>query len=333
MCFALESILANDRLAKVDCALVDFADGSASYAPILQSAIEQNYFRLDQMMDGRGAITKKHMIVKTDAGYSVGPRNAARMFTTLSDFGDYTDVIVDISSLPMSIYFPLIGKILNVLDSQAPARSAPLPNLHVMATENTRIDKCISKFGLSDEATYLYGFTGDIDLESEAGKPLVWIPILGEDKTDQIVRISDRILPREICPVLPSPSANPRRGDNIVLEYRDLLNRLRVETSNIIYAAEQNPFETYRQIYKTIQYYRDALKPLRGPRFVISPLSSKLASIGAFLVAYEEGLSNREKVGIAYVESAGYEMNNYSDDLMQSCELSSMWIFGDCYDV
>jgi len=36
--------------------------------------------------------------------------------------------------------------------------------------------------------------------------------------------------PDEICPVLPFPALNPRRGDNLVLEYRDLLfDRLRID--------------------------------------------------------------------------------------------------------
>ena len=331
MCFGLESIVKHAGRAMVDCILVDFAS-KEQYAPDLQLYLDQNNLKLDSIMRGKGMISKRTITTRSNSGHSIGPRNAAKMFTDYSDFNGYTDIVVDISSLPMSIYFLLIGKILSILDSQARGSVARIPNLHVVVTESVPIDKCIGKYGISDEANYLYGFTGDIDLKSEAGKPLVWIPILGENQKDQIVRISDHVLPREICPILPSPSTDPRRGDNIVLEYQDLLYRLQIEKGNIIYGSEQNPFEVYRQIHKTIKYYQHALSPLGGPRFAISPLSSKLMSLGAFLVAYEEGLSNSKKVGITYVESAGYEMNDYHEDLLRSCERFSMWISGDCYD-
>ena len=53
--------------------------------------------------------------------------------------------------------------------------------------------------------------------------------------------------------------------------------------------------------------------------------------IGAFLIAYENGISQKRKVGIAYVEYSSYDMKNYRDDLLD-CEMFSMWIFGDCYE-
>ena len=267
-CFALESILGNGGHAKIDCTLIDFTADLGQYDQALRSLVDRNRRKLCRMMDGRGRINERSIAMRADADHLASPRDAAKTFEKPSDFCGYTDVVVDISSIPMSLYFPLIGKILSALDSQ---KSVPLPNLHVVATENIQIDECISKRGLSDEAKYLYGFTGDVDLQSEEEKPLVWIPMLGEDKKDQIIRISDHVSPREICPVLPSPSTNPRRGDSIMLEYRDLLDRLQIETSNIIYASEQNPFETYRQIHKTIHHYRDTLKTLGKPRFVISP--------------------------------------------------------------
>lgn len=332
MCVALDSILKCSGQTSLDCTLVDFSGDLEQYATPLQSLMTGNNHKLNKIMDGRGKIDKKHIEMKTDDDRSVGARNVTKLFTRPADFDNYTDIIVDISSLPLNIYFPLLGRILNILDEQKSEKYAAVPNLHITAVENIQIDRCISKRELSDNANYLYGFVGDIDLESEADKPLVWIPMLSEHKKDELERINNRVSPREICPVIPSPSTDPRRGDNIILEYRGLLDDMQVETSNITYGSEQNPFETYRQIHKSIEYYRDVLKPLGGPRFAISPLSSKLASIGAFLVAYEEGLSRKEMVGIAYVESAGYRMSNYKEELLNSSELFSMWISGECYE-
>ena len=327
MCFCLDLIVRDGCRAKLDCFLIGLNEDERFSSPDLQSLTDQNSAKLERIMKGRGTIRREDIRMEDDSGRLIGPRNAARIFDNY-DFDEYTDVIVDISSLPLGIYFPLIGKILNILES---SKCNYTVNLHVMVAENIRIDHCIKKDGLSDEATYLHGFIGNLDLESEAVNPLVWIPILGEDQLVQMELIEDLAAPKEICPVLPSPSVDPRRGDKILLENRDLIDRLSIESRNIIYGSEQNPFEVYRQINKTIKYYRNALEPLGNPRFAISPLSSKLMSVGAFLVAYEEGISNNSTVGIAYVESGGYTMQDYSEDLLSFCKPFSLWIFGDCY--
>jgi len=130
-----------------------------------------------------------------------------------------------------------------------------------------------------------------------------------------------------------SPALNPRRGDNLVLEYRDLLfDRLRIEPRNIIYASEWNPFEVYRQIRRTILHYREVLGPLGGCRTVLSALSTKLLSVGALLVAYELK-QVKVDVGIAHVGSQGYIMD---DDLgaqgpQTHSELFGLWLAGECY--
>ena len=326
MCAGLKSILENTGCSVVDCTLIDFADGS-SYAP--NTKLEENNRDFNRLRAKIGVVKEIKIQTRTDNGRAVGPKKALNIFTNSADFDGYSDVIVDISSLPLNIYFPLIGKILYLIDTNS---GTPVLNLHVMATENILIDKCINKVGLSDNATYLHGFVGNVNLESEAKTPLVWIPILGEKKSEQIERIYELVRPNEICPVLPFPSTNSRRGDNIILEYGNLLDRLQVETGNIIYGSEQNPFVVYRQICKTIKYYSSVLKPMGNPRFVISSLSSKLMSMGAFFAAYEEGLSNKKKVGVAYVETTGYEMNGCDKKLPICNSLFSMWISGDCYE-
>ncbi|MGQ7370456.1 hypothetical protein ACTGW3_12865, partial [Streptococcus suis] len=61
----------------------------------------------------------------------------------------------------------------------------------------------------------------------------------------------------------------------------------RVEPANILYASEYNPFEAYRQIYGAIRRYRDSLSDLGGCKVYVSPLSSKLLSVGALLACYD----------------------------------------------
>ena len=326
MCFCLDLIVNDNCCAKLDCLLLDLGGNDGSISSDLQSRVVQNNSELKRMMEGRGILKEEKLKMEDETGRVIGSRSVVGIVNNY-DFDQHTDIIVDISSLPLNIYFPLIGRILNILDE----RKLGI-NLHVVVAENVRMDQCIKNDGLSDDATYLYGFGGNLELESETVNPLVWIPILGEDQSAQLEPIKDLTRPSEICPVLPSPSIDPRRGDKILLESRDLIDLLSIESGNIIYASERNPFEVYRQINKTIEYYRTALKPLGDARFAISPLSGKLMSMGALLVAYEEGVSNKKTVGIAHVESSGYTMQDNCNDLMSFCKPFSLWIFGDCYN-
>ena len=138
--------------------------------------------------------------------------------------------------------------------------------------------------------------------------------------------------PSEICPIIPSPSINPRRGDTLLLqEYRSLFfDEFKVEPRNIIYASEQNPFEAYRQLHRTIFQYSTALNVLGGCNAFISPLSSKLLSIGSLLAAYE--IKQDFPVGIVHVESRGYQMLTVEEKDNDS-ELFSLWLAGECYEL
>ncbi len=334
MCLCSQAILDKNGNGKRDFVVVNFVEGENSPSKDYRQEVENNMKQLEESVDKRGKIVQKSIQMENDDGYRIGPREAVDIFKTYSDFENYTDIVVDVSSMPFNIYIPLIGKILLILDREKASGNKMISNLHVTVAENSTIDRSIKKSGLYDEATYLYGFTGNLETISSEEEPTVWIPILGEQQEGQIELIENHVSPKEICPVLPFPSVNPRRGDDLMLDYRELLmERLSIELRNIIYAAEQNPFELYRQVQKTIEHYRDALHPLGKCKFAISSLSSKLMSIGAFLVAYEESISNKRKVGIAYVESKGYSMKKgaSSDMNIRSCEFFSLWIFGDCY--
>lgn len=334
MCIGLEAILKNGGAGLRDCILVNFIEGENSPSVDFRQEVEQNMEELERLLGGKDKFDTTTINMESEDGHRIGARRAAEIFNSFSSLEKYSDIIIDISSLPFNIYFTLIGKTLFLLDKAKKEKKEKIPNLHVIVSENTNVDKSIRKSGLSDDASYLFGFTGNLESISKEEDPTVWVPVLGEGQREQIELIENLISPKEICPVLPSPSFYPRRGDNIMLEYGDLLmNRLRIEFRNIIYGSEQNPFELYRQIQKTIEHYRDALKPLGDCKFALSSLSSKLMSMGVFLVAYEEGLSEGRNVGIAYVESKGYSMKKGATNskTLKDTELFSLWISGDCY--
>jgi len=332
MCVGLESILKKGGSGIRDCFLINSIEGEDSPSKDYSHNVDENMEKFNKIVNGKAIVFERTIKMETQEGNRTGPRETAELFKDFSNFEKYSDIIIDISSLPFNIYFPLIGKILYILDTkQSKIRK---PNLHVIVAENTIVDRSIKKSELFDRAEFLYGFPGNLDTVSREDEPTIWIPILGEGQDLQIKLIDDKISPQEICLVLPSPSFNPRRGDDLMLEYRSLLiNRLDIESRNIIFGAEQNPFELYRQIQRTIDHYRDALNPIGECKFAISSLSSKLMSLGAFLVAYEEGISNKQNVGIVYVESKGYSMKTMDEDSISSnTELFTLWISGDCYE-
>jgi hypothetical protein len=197
------------------------------------------------------------------------------------------------------------------------------------------LDAKIQAEGIDDTANYIHGFGGNIDLVSTAQVPRIWMPIIGERMEDQMTKIHTLISPvEEICPILPFPATNPRKGDDLILEYREFLfDKLRVEPSNIVYAAEQNPFEAYRKIARTAIQYNDALKSLGGCKVILSSLSSKLLSIGALLAAYDLKQKNYD-IGVAHVEAQGYTiMGEYGMESEEVGKLFSLWLAGECYDV
>ena len=329
MCLCAEAIMTNPSYGCRDVVLIQFDEGEDSPSARYQYEIQQNKSRLEKLVSDAGTIQIKNIPMKADDGYRIGSRKATKIFRNLSELEKYSDIIIDISSMPLDIYMPLIGKTLHTL------KDNPHINLHVVVAEDTSVDKAIRKSGLVDKASYLHGFTGDLDSVSGEDEPLIWIPVLGEGGQNQMTRIENHVSAKEICPVLPSPSQNPRRGDDLMLEHRKfLVEESDIEIRNIIYAAEQNPFEAYREIYRVIQGYRRSLRPLGKCRIAISALSSKLISLGVFLVAYEESIQNNEKVGIAYVAADGYDMDRkvISQWNPSSTQLFSLWITGECYE-
>lgn len=336
-CSGLNAVLNAGGAGVRDCLLIDLDEGPDSPSKKFEEYVTKNATTIINLLNKRGNILNKTVNMwANDHSHRrrVSSRSSAAIFQSLSDFDKYTDVIIDISALPRAVYFSLIGKVLFLFDIAKTTLRKKIPNLHVIVTEHANLDRCIQEKGVDDTAAFVHGFGSNLEMEATALIPKVWIPILGEQQRGQLDRIYTLVTPNEICPVLPSPSQNPRRADEILIEYRELFfDQWRIEPRNIIYAAEQNPFEAYRQIHKAIRHYNRALQPSGGCKAIISAVSSKLLSIGALLATYElkgAGLN----IGIANVESQGYDMCLPAswDEIRQEGELFTLWLFGDCYE-
>lgn len=155
------------------------------------------------------------------------------------------------------------------------------------------------------------GFFSAWQAESVQDWPLVWFPVLGESRVNQLQKIAASIpTEAEVCPVVPHPSKNPRRADSLLVEYKEpLFDSRTTPTSNILYAHEGQPFEAYRQLFGAMQRYRKSMTILGGCRLIMTPLGSKLITIGAGLACFEmrpAGLDAKYGVAIPHAEPRRY---------------------------
>lgn len=327
-CLALRIMteLAGNALTEIMALQFDEGEGTPN-----QSLIERasaNWTEVQSLIAGKSQVTTHRIAFRTSDGRRVGARNAANVFTDEARLTSFSDIVVDVSAMPRSVYFPLVARLLYFHDELKRKQQAA-PNIHVLVSEDPSLDCHILEEGVDETASFLHPFEGEFNREATGQQPKVWIPVLGEGRTTQFDRIYDLVKPDEVCPVLPSPSRNPRRGDDIVMEYRDLLfDQLRLDPRNIIYSSEYNPFEVYRQIRKAALQYHDVLGLIGGCKVALSPLCSKLMSIGVLLVAYELKITESLQVGIAHIECQGYDM---PDSVVPNPEPVGLWLAGECY--
>ena len=256
-------------------------------------------------------------------------RNTTSAISGQGSTASVDDVVIDISAMPRVVALSAIAKLIH--DQDAAGASGKSTNLHVVTAESVRTDLDV-RGSLMDEVTSLAGFSGRLNEESTEHVPRVWFPVLGERQRERLQLIQSHLNPDEICPVVPFPSRDPRRGDQIIAEHIDLLfEDFRVEPSNMLRASEFNPFEAYRQLFLAMDRYRKALTELDGCKAYVSPLSSKLLSVGALLACYDHQFGEIEgkklKVGMPYVETSVYADPHIGVDV--ESELYSMWIRGE----
>lgn len=299
---------------------------------LLGQSLQYNITELESLMPRKNWLVKP---IKMMSGSEHIMSVESSKILVKSEFSEYTDIVIDVSSMPIGVYFPIIRTLLDWINfNKIHQKDGKKLNLHVVVSENASFDGKILSLGMHDKVTFMHKF-GKI-LQSEAKKSLrrVWIPVLGENQKDQLNKINQEMSPKEVCPVFPNPSTDPYRTKNLLLEYRELLfDTLDIDSRNFIYSTENNPFETFRRIYETAHHYYEAFDPLDGCNVVISPLSSKLLCIGALLAAHEL-LTEGSNIGIAHVENQTY-------DLVAGLDLNSvrknsipytMWLTGEVYE-
>lgn len=261
---------------------------------ILKLAAKRHQEVLVAALAGRKVRFESVIIVAEDTA-NVAGRRAAEVCTASMGEG-YADVFVDASSMSRGVCFPIVKQAYAV--STRPGGS----NAHVVVAGRRRSTIRAASMS-SDAPQYIHGFQSDMDTDDVRNAIKLWIPQLSEGAVASLSRIHRVVGPDESCPLLPFPSADPRRGDMLMREFQlPILNEWDVNLLDVIYAHEADPTDVCETITRIHKSRADAFKQStpRPARTILSPAGSRIGSVGMLLAAL------RLDLPIMYEESIGY---------------------------
>lgn len=311
-CVGCAKVIDNRGSDDFTAILVDIDEGRSSPSLEQEDLIEENVEAFDNILEDVDDVRRDTIEIWKGEGLSqrrANPRSAQQILPTASELQTYDKVIFDISAMPKSVMFSVVGNAISIFNREK-NEDADAPDIYALVTENPSLDKSIEAVGPEDTATFIPGYGTHLEQEATLRDPSVWLPILGENKKEHLRRAHNTIEPEEVLPVFPSPSLNPRRSDDLLNEYHELLfDEWLVEPTNFVYASESNPFDLYRQIMNVAADYRDALRPIGDCKFAVTAASSKLLSIGAMLGVLDLRW-NGFSTGLAQVRYDGYRLQD-----------------------
>ncbi len=261
---------------------------------------------------------KNQLIKAPTYNMSEGKRNliiseSIRARFNKANVGMFSNIIIDISAMPRPVSFCLIRRLYEICGKEQ--------KLYIMVCENSKCDENICPVIEDGSAEYLHGFnTFSMTMESDEDDT-IWLPALGANALGAFNIIADYLKPIEICPIVPFPSVDVKRSEQILRNYGNVLFRERlVEKRNIIYVPENHPGIVYNKLYSTVKYYEKALNNSgeRRIRYAFSSQSSKLIDIGILMTIMslvEDGI----KTGMVTVENRGYDYQgtyNYDSEMI-----------------
>jgi hypothetical protein len=326
------------KVANAKMLLVGFKDYQLAHG--LAEQTDKNSAALEALFRPLGSVQTLIVGSEAEGEDDISASTALRVATedVLRHIPGHTDIVLDVSSLPRIAYLSFMLAILESLIPKTPnGRSLHTEiNFQILVGEDASLDSHIQSEDPSNNLILIPGYSSALQLEGMQEWPLAWFPVLGENRTAQLQKVMS-IIPEEaeIYPVLPHPSKNLRRGDELLLEYRTVLFDSReTPLTNVIYAHEAHPFEAYRQLLGAMSRYKQSMQVVGGCRLVVTPLASKLITIGTALACFDmktqaEGTHNFS-VAIPYAEPKRYVASTAR--LTQSNpEISALYLTGDAY--
>lgn len=286
----------------------------------LRDMADENETKLKQLIANTHVAHVR--IFDTSDGASVGGQRAVEQFRAYTLPSGITDIVLDYSALSTGVGFPLARLLLEHAEA-----SNLTVNFHVMIASNPDLDtRIIGEPGSG--ATFVRGFSpsliGGIDLPAAR----IWLPHLAKGRgplLDKIRTSQDGVY--KVCPVLPFPSRNPRRSDDLIDEFLPMLIEAGVDVRDLIYVSEWNPLDSYRKISTLKIRYDRTVEGIYVPELVLSPVGSKVMAIGALMAAIEHGLPVQHVENLRY----DYDPARGSGANAESETLVHVWLHGPIY--
>jgi len=330
MCEALSAIRKAGWNGEGDCLLLRLG-----YGPVekpMQSLVEKNRVELNELVDA-SRITENTINVKAAKQRGEGSRQAAILVRRFLETTKATDVIVDINAMPKSVGLSVLSSALKHSDAERDA--GRIVNVHCVVSHNPTLDDRMARVDVQRDPFLLSGFLSGFESEDNtAVNRIIWMPILGSGQRDQLDAIRSKFPPTETCAAVPSPSVNPRKGDDLITEYQDMFidEKGRFLLGNVLRVSERDPFEAYYELVTTIEQYATTYRLLDGCKVLLSSHSSKLLSVACLLAAYDaqdRGLCHG--VSVAFVEAYGHRYDPKEGTPSGQSEFFEMWLAGDPY--
>lgn len=231
-------------------------------------------------------------------GAAVAGRNACWQVNKWLQAKAYTDIIVDATGMSRGTCFPIV-KLLREGSAESGAR------IHLLIADSAAPIETVRSVS-SDRADWMHGFHGTVETDDYAEALRLWVVQLAEKHGVSMQMLFKELgTPDEVCPIIPFPSENPRRGDDLLFELRSYwLDEWGETPLSLIHAHESDPMDVYRSIVALHHARQEALEGAGLPSLtILSPIGRRLPGIGMLLAALDYELP------IFYLETVGYELS------------------------
>jgi hypothetical protein len=231
-------------------------------------------------------------------GAPVAGRNACAQVHAWLGAKAYTDVIVDVTGMSRGTAFPIVKQLHQV------SKQRPL-HVHLVIADSERPSAPVQSVS-NDRADWMHGFAAESEMDAFAEALRLWVVQLSENAGVALQTMFQQLgTPDEVCPVLPFPSANPRRTDQLLFELREYWQGEWGETPlSFIHAHEFDPMDVYRTISRLHEARREALDGSGLQSItILSPAGRRLPGIGMLLAALTYELP------IFYLETVSYHVS------------------------
>lgn len=280
-------------------------------ARLLERGARHREYLLSQL--GAERVSFVDVDVVAEDGATVAGRNAIRATSKWLE-SRYSDIVIDATGMSRGTCFPIAKQAMEMASQQG-------ANLHlVVAGERNRSFRIRSE--TNDRADWIQGFQGNMWSDTAEDTLTLWVPQLSEHMGGALSRMYPVLQNlSEVCPILPFPANDMRRGDRLRAEYRSAMqNEWEAGSLDVIYAHETDPLDVFRTVSK-LHTVRERVfgGTTRSSTTVLSPNGWRVGSVGMLLAAIEHELP------MLYVETVGYSCDGEIPEIIEASVPSVSW--------